>query len=234
MRASDTSALARLNDLRWYLSQTKARARGQTYFSINGLDRELQKVLDFDRGTFVEAGANDGATQSNTLYFERHRGWRGLLVEPMPALARRCRLIRRAIVENCALSSFEDRGRVLNMTYCNLMSIARDALPSGEEHDLHVRSGAAVQHLRPFTLQVKCVPLSDLLDKHGIKNIDLLSLDVEGYEPNALRGIDFSRHRPRFMLIEADRYRAVVEDIIGGHYRLHAELSPSDVLYRAL
>ena len=33
-------------------------------------------------GTFVDVGANDGVSLSNTLTFERDRGWTGLCIEP--------------------------------------------------------------------------------------------------------------------------------------------------------
>ena len=50
------------------------------YFSLNDLDKKLEKYLDFDYGYFVELGANDGVNQSNTLFFERFRGWKGVLI----------------------------------------------------------------------------------------------------------------------------------------------------------
>ena len=37
-------------------------------------------------GFFLEAGASDGETISNSLFFEIHRNWTGLLVEPNPDL----------------------------------------------------------------------------------------------------------------------------------------------------
>jgi FkbM family methyltransferase len=232
MKQSLKSGLA---DARWYLSQTKRRLAGQRYFGLNGLDAALEKYLDFDGGFFIEAGANDGATQSNTLHFERFRGWRGLLVEPIPDLARRCRMIRRhSIVENVALGSFEQRGTSVDMTYVNLMSIADGALPTEDDQKKHVQGGSTAQRLEPYRLTVPCVPLSDLLDKHGVTRVDLLSLDVEGYEPNALSGLDFGRHRPRFILIEANRYRDRVEQIIFPHYRVAAQMSPDDVLYESV
>src|SRR5215831_4591146 len=75
-------------------------------FGLNLLDVKLAEHLSSRRGFFVEAGANDGLAQSNTLYLERYLGWRGLLVEPIPELARLCRVNRpRAMVEECALVS---------------------------------------------------------------------------------------------------------------------------------
>jgi hypothetical protein len=44
-------------------------------------------LFDFQQnGTFVEAGANDGVTESNTLALETEYGWTGLLAEPVPWL----------------------------------------------------------------------------------------------------------------------------------------------------
>ena len=60
-------------------------------FSQNGQDRWIFEqlveplLLRSPRalaGVFVEAGAVDGVTNSNTLFFERYLGWSGLLVEP--------------------------------------------------------------------------------------------------------------------------------------------------------
>lgn len=57
--------------------------------ALLNLDRRLAELVDPGPGTFVEAGAHDGFTQSNTYWLERHGGWSGLLVEPVPSLARR-------------------------------------------------------------------------------------------------------------------------------------------------
>ena len=60
------------------------RALRGKYTGLDQLDRKLEKYVDYDYGYFVELGANDGVTQSNSLYFEKYRKWRGLLVEPSP------------------------------------------------------------------------------------------------------------------------------------------------------
>ena len=66
-----------------------AETRGDDTLSrpaLHELDVKLGAIIDRDGGFFVEAGAHDGFTQSNTYWLERFRGWRGLLVEPMPEL----------------------------------------------------------------------------------------------------------------------------------------------------
>eukprot|EP00966_Prymnesium_polylepis_P335260 7390625-Prymnesium_polylepis.1 len=58
---------------------------GSNSWAQYGQDLKLDVLLNHARdGTFVEIGGYDGETFSNTLFFERHRGWRGLLVEPNP------------------------------------------------------------------------------------------------------------------------------------------------------
>jgi hypothetical protein len=58
--------------------------------SLNSLDRKIDKYLP-ERGVFIEAGANDGLNQSNTLFLARGRSWKGILVEPVPRLFERCK-----------------------------------------------------------------------------------------------------------------------------------------------
>lgn len=215
------------------LSDRLRRRSSPRYHGLNELDRKLERHLNFDRGLFVEAGANDGINQSNTVYFETYRRWRGLLVEPIPALAERCRRNRpRAIVECCALVPFDRAGATLTMVDANLMSLVRGAMKSAEEESRHLAAAATVQQIEPRELQVVGQPLSMLLDRHGLVHVDLLSLDVEGYELQALKGIDFTRHRPRFILVEA-RYRAEIDAYLAPHYSVRDVLSHHDVLYAA-
>jgi FkbM family methyltransferase len=202
-------------------------------FGLKGLDLALLPWLDFRDGFFIEAGANNGVKFSNTLFFERYRNWRGLLIEPIPELAAECRKNRPlSIVENCALVAAGSAQREVAMRYCNMMSIVKGAMQS-EEGDLdHIKKGCEVQQIESYELTVPARPLSELLDAHGITHVDFFSLDVEGYELEALKGIDFARHAPRFLLVEC-RDRATIENFLGPRYEAVADLSHHDVLFRA-
>ena len=218
------SLLSRLKDL---LPSRKPRES----YGLHGLDLKLLPYLNFRRGFFVEAGANDGLTQSNTYYLERYMGWRGMLIEPVPELAEKCRANRRrCIVESCALVSADYRKPAVPLRYANLMTIVEGAFKSKVEEDKHVDVGCDIQQVRTYSLQAPAATLSGLLDKHGVRRVDFLSLDVEGYELNALKGLDLARHAPRYMLIEA-RYRDEIDAYLDRLYHPVAVLSHYDVLY---
>ena len=47
------------------------------------LDIKLDEIFDSKKnGFFIELGANNGLTQSNTAFFEKYRNWSGILIEP--------------------------------------------------------------------------------------------------------------------------------------------------------
>lgn len=200
--------------------------------ALNQLDLKLRRYVDFEGGFFIEAGANDGIRQSNTYFFERRRDWSGLLVEPVPELAAECRRNRpRCVVESVALVPFGFPSPTVEMRFCNLMSLVKGAMRSDQEELAHIEKGCAVQHIQTRELTVPTATLSSLLDKHGIERVDLLSLDVEGFELQVLKGIDFRRHAPAHILVEA-RYRNEIDAFLGDRYESIAELTHHDVLYR--
>ncbi|MDJ0728377.1 MAG: FkbM family methyltransferase [Crocosphaera sp.] len=202
-------------------------------FSLNNLDLKLKEYLDFGRGFFIEAGANDGIAQSNTLYFEKNWQWKGILIEPIPELAEKCKVNRpNCIVENCALVPFDYDQTDIDMYYCNLVSMVKGAQKTEEAELQHIKMGCEVQQIKSYELKVPARTLTSILDQYGVENIDLLSLDVEGFELNVLKGLDFKRYQPNFLLIEA-RYREEIDNFLAPLYKPIAELSHHHVLYKS-
>lgn len=214
-------------------------------FGLKGLDLALAQHIDLERGVFVEAGANDGVTESNTLLLELDHGWTGLLVEPVPQLAELCSRNRpKALVEQVALVAFDYRRPTIRMHYSDLMSVVDGARGSAREDAKWAELGFHADGNRPDrstprTIDVPARPLSAVLDEHGITDIDLLSLDVEGYEPSVLRGLDLDRHRPTYIVVEAWS-PSEVDALLLGHYEKVGALCAHefmgyvwhDVLYR--
>ena len=82
---------------------------GKKYFGLNNLDEKISKYFEYKDGYFVELGANDGITQSNTKYFELHKGWTGVLIEPSPTQYAQLKKSRskRSKFFNCACVGFD-------------------------------------------------------------------------------------------------------------------------------
>lgn len=197
------------------------------------MDVTLDRIIGRRGGFFVEAGGFDGFTQSNTYFLERFREWRGILIEPIPefaALARRNR--PNATVLRYALVGLDHAGDSVDMECGDLMTSVTAVNEAGWTDP------GLVLGWRDF--RVESVPartLSALLDDAGSAEIDLLSLDVEGYEAVVLSGLDLDRHAPAWVLVEMHDLVSGRERIgatLGDRYVEHSQLSPLDVLYRRL
>jgi FkbM family methyltransferase len=201
--------------------------------ALHGMDRKLERHLGDAPGFFIEAGANDGYQQSNTYFLERHKGWRGLLVEGIPELYERCRRLRsRSTVVNCALVAPDHAAPTVTMHYAHLMSLVEGSMKSAAARAQHVDLGRAQQGVAAYSVDVPACTLESVLD--GLPSappIDLLSLDVEGYEVQVLRGLNLDRYAPRFILVEA-RYFDEVDALLCPRYELAERLTHHDVLYR--
>jgi FkbM family methyltransferase len=214
--------------------------RGSDKYSrpaLHGLDRKLEQYLDFDGGYFVEAGANDGFTQSNTYYFERLRGWRGLLIEAHPGLCARCRRRRpNAVTIHAALVDANYTQPTIALHEAGLMSLVDGAQPPAAVAAHLERAKDFEQPVTGRTITVPALTLDAVLAAANAPHaFDLLSLDVEGFEPAVLRGLDLHTWQPRFICIEA-RDRPVIDALLAPRYEaiavLHRENDYEDILFR--
>jgi hypothetical protein len=71
------------------------------FYSQVGQDRFLLENFFRGRrnGVFLDIGAYDGETLSNTLFFEESMGWTGLCVEPLPSAFAKLKARRKAVCE---------------------------------------------------------------------------------------------------------------------------------------
>lgn len=156
-------------------------------------------------GFFVEIGANHPTELSNTWFFEQ-RGWRGILVEPIPE---RCRQLRAArpgsrVIE-AALGAPEQRGQAV------FQVAAIDAF-SG------LRVGPRVRCAGEILVNVRT--LNEVLAEAGNPRIDFISLDVEGTELEVLRGFDLARYKPTVLVVEDGWRQPVHQHLCANGYKI--------------
>lgn len=206
------------------------------YYGLHGLDKKLEAYIDFDHGFYVELGANDGVAQSNTLYFEKERGWHGILIEPILHNFLKCKNNRsKENVMFCAACVSEEyQDKYVRLTYANLMTV-----PHGVESDIadataHAESGRIYLPEGESTVEVMAPArtLTSILDEAKAPfEMDLLSLDVEGAELEVLKGLDHARYKFRYMLIECRDQPALGPILDKWGYTLLDKLTQHDYLY---
>jgi len=157
--------------------------------SIFGPQGEQDKVFDYlgKNGVYVDVGANEPFIGSQTYLLEEN-GWDGLLIEPQPDLADKLRNNRSGTVVECALG--QDNDPEFMTLY---LAGGHTTLLKNELHAQDCYSGE---------IQVPIRTLDNILIEHKITNVDLLSIDVEGFELHVLKGISLEKYRPRLLLLE--------------------------------
>lgn len=136
---------------------------------------------------FVDVGANDGFTGSNTFLFAM-RGARGLCFEPDPQNFARLRLwYRWQRRVQCIPRGMSDRVGRLQMRSDGLLSaiVTTDDPGLGQLLAPWRKADAAVVEIEVNTLA------RYLSEQPAYATSDVLSIDVEGHELSVLRGIDW-------------------------------------------
>jgi FkbM family methyltransferase len=189
--------------------------------ALYDLDKEVAQRLPA-MGTFLEIGANDGYSQSNTYYLERILGWRGILIEPVPYLYRMCR--RHRTNSTCFHAAcVADDSTSIEIVDRTLETVA---LGLAHREDESRRLAARPGH----TTTVPAARLTDLIDRSPLDHITFMSVDVEGAELAVFDGLDWARHAPDWLLVETDQLDEVIAATPG--MVLEAQLSFHDYLLR--
>jgi len=157
-------------------------------------------------GVFFDIGANDGVTISNSLYFEKQLGWRGVAVEPIPgvfeklASNRSCHLVKGCVAPKAGHAQFVELTGNTNML-STLQKNNRGLISRRIRKNMQRWQG----QLR--TIEVECFTFHDLAQRFAIQEIDFLSVDTEGEELEILKSIDFDQHPVSVISVENCYYK---------------------------
>jgi FkbM family methyltransferase len=168
-------------------------------YSQAGQDLHVLELLGhMHDGFFVEAGAHDGITASNTFLMEKDFGWDGICVEARDECFSKLRASRDCIcVQACLDSEPRDVQFIIKGGTSGILS--SDCDNQKNQRDYPVQS-------------VRTCLLADILDEWGAPaEMDYLSLDVEGAEERVLSVFPFDRYRFRVMTIERPSARLIAQ-----------------------
>lgn len=166
-------------------------------FALEGEDMILSEMFTGKQnGFFVDVGAYHPRRFSNTYHLYRFRGWRGINIDANPGAMKAFGRVRPEDINIEAAVS--DEPRDLSFFIFN-----EPALNTFDPQLAAERDG-----LNGFSL-LKTVPiqtttLAAILREHAPEDrpIDLLTVDVEGFDLQVLRSNDWQRYRPEIVLAE--------------------------------
>jgi FkbM family methyltransferase len=208
----------------------KAAEPGPPRRDILGTEKKLYSqfdeeliIRDFfqDRrgGFFLDVGAADPDVNNTTYYLEKNLGWKGIAVDAVLDYSVLWQMKRpHSLFFNYLVT---DHAGTLDTFYKagvrTLSSTQKDRMWGDQKVD-------------SVETQVPSITLTRLLDDNQVTHIDLLSMDIEESEPQALAGFDIDRFKPDLVCIEAvDRVQPKIQAYFDAHgYERIARYAPHD------
>lgn len=161
----------------------------ETYSQIN---QDLNVITFFNNENdlyFVDIGAFDGKTLSNTYLLEKKYKWTGICSEPSPESFKKLKACREVICDNNAV--YNESGLTLQFSECHLLSGITNLI------DAHTIAKKGTQ------IPVTTITLQDLLEKNNSPPIiHYLSLDTEGSEFKILQSVNLNQYKFLYINVE--------------------------------
>jgi FkbM family methyltransferase len=145
-------------------------------------------------GFYIDIGAGH-PVHDNVSFAFYLRGWRGLTVEPNPALARLSKAVRPRDYGHQVLVG-EAPGETT-------FYLVEDFHGFSTMIETHARAARTEFGKGSQALTLPVTTLRALCEQHAPAEIDFLKIDVEGAEKQVLFGGDWRRFRPKIVVVEA-------------------------------
>jgi len=161
------------------------------YFSQYGQDKFVAEHFNFlKNGVFIDIGANDGKTLSNTYFLEKELSWSGLAIEPSPKVFKRLEVNRNCILLNACISDESGTAEFLELSgHTEMLSGLIDKYD--QKHLKRIDDEIQEFSGEKNYIQVPCYKLEDVMKEYKLNKIDYLNIDIEGGEFDLLKSINF-------------------------------------------
>lgn len=201
---------------------------------LKKLDEKMLEYINFDNGYYIEIGAHDGINNSNTFFYEKHKNWKGVLIEPsfnFDLLVKN--RSKSNIFFNFGCSDFESEEET-TLLNSDDYSICKE-LVDKRYFDWH-QNKQILAKKKMIETKIKLKTLNSLLEKAKSPNlIDFFSLDVEGMELRVLKGINFEKFNFKFLLVECsnkEKFNDVSKFLSSKKYSYIKKMTDWDYLFK--
>jgi FkbM family methyltransferase len=205
------------------------------YNSQIGQDKFIDEFFDKKEGlTFLDIGAHDGVSISNTYFLEKERNWNGICVEAQPLEFQKLKSNRNCVCVNVAVSDYNGETNFICVEgYANMLSgISDDYNPS---HMNRIKNEVRTYGGSINNIKVPVKTLQTILDEHNLKKIDFCSIDTEGSEFNIIKSIDFDKTEITVFIIENNYQEKNVEEyLVQKGYYLYKKIEWDDVFVKKM
>lgn len=189
-------------NLHWFLNRINKPFKHQykESYSQSGEDMILNTIFwEVKSGFYVDVGANNPIVNSNTHFFYK-KGWSGINIDALPGSMQNFNRIRpRDINLEIPISDKEEKLNYYMFSRSFYNSFLKES--DGFQNDVLIE----IRELQTKTL-------SWILDNYlNNKEIDFLTIDVEGLDFQVLKSNNWSKYRPKVLIIElfADEIESV-------------------------
>lgn len=177
------------------------------YYSQYQQDKYLNESIfnEKENGVFLDIGAHDGITYSNTYFFEKYKNWKGICVEPIPEIFSQLCQNRKCICVNACVSHYTGKAKFQRIEGLpEMLSYQTEYGNVGHHARVHrtiTRVGGNIS-----SLEVDCFSLNDLFNQYQLEKVDFCSLDIEAGELEVLKPFDFGLYWIDAFTIENNYY----------------------------
>lgn len=209
---------------------------GPRFHSQYGQDRYIAEQVFPGKtdGFFVDIGAHDGVTFSNSKHFEE-LGWTGVCVEPNPHVFqqlkenRSCDCVNACVSETSGELEFATVTSQSESDFTNMLSGIVDKYD--KRHRRRFEAEVAAGGGKVETIRVSSLTFNECVQPGT--QIDFVSIDTEGAELSVLQSIDFAAVDIKCFVIENNyKENTIAEFMASKGYGLDATIKVDQVFLR--
>lgn len=184
---------------------------------------ELDTIVDTvsrntENFTFLQIGANDGMINDPIYKFIFRDKWQGVRIEPLPTPFKKLKYLHSGstvVPMQCLVAEQAGRMPLYHLSFSHsrwatgIASLDRDSLQ--RQIDNGYVEGRAKKYGESLprdkntwitSTELKVEGLNDLIQNHFPKGLDLLQIDVEGFDHKLIGALDLDRFQPKLIRFE--------------------------------